>query len=96
MHDGTPPHFTIAVREHLHNTYPERWVGCIGTITWPPHSPDLNPLDFFLWVHLLLQSAMWWTCSSELQMDARSFRILQGCLSECSSCYCNVLSAVWK
>jgi hypothetical protein len=19
---------------------------------WPPHSPDLNPLDFFLWGHL--------------------------------------------
>jgi hypothetical protein len=23
-----------------------------GETAWPPHSPDLNPLDFYLWRHL--------------------------------------------
>jgi hypothetical protein len=52
MHDGAPPHFTITVREHLHNTYPEQWIGHGGTITWPMRSPNLNLLYFFLWGHL--------------------------------------------
>jgi hypothetical protein len=26
-----------------------RWIGRGGSITWPPRSPDLTPLDFFLW-----------------------------------------------
>lgn len=35
---------------HLQNeTYPNRWIGRLGTILWPPRSPDLNPLDFFYW-----------------------------------------------
>lgn len=29
--------------------FPNRWIGIGGTIPWPPRSPDLNPLDFFLW-----------------------------------------------
>jgi hypothetical protein len=52
MRDGALPHFTITVREHLHNTYTERWVGHGETIAWPLHSCDLNLLDFFLWGHL--------------------------------------------
>jgi hypothetical protein len=27
MHDGAPPHFSIAVREFLDNMYPARWIG---------------------------------------------------------------------
>lgn len=37
-----------AVRNFLNNTYP-RWIGRGGHIPWPPRSPDLNPLDFFVW-----------------------------------------------
>ncbi|KYN06954.1 hypothetical protein ALC62_02077, partial [Cyphomyrmex costatus] len=29
-----------------------RWIGRRGAIEWPPRSPDLTPLDFFLWGHL--------------------------------------------
>jgi hypothetical protein len=25
------------------------WVGRYGPIPWPPRSPDITPLDFFLW-----------------------------------------------
>jgi hypothetical protein len=31
--------------------YHDRWIGRGGT-AWPPRSPDLNPLDVYLWGHL--------------------------------------------
>jgi hypothetical protein len=35
-------------RDYLSVNLPGRWTGR-GSITWPPRSPDLTPLDFFLW-----------------------------------------------
>lgn len=29
--------------------YGARWIGRGGPVQWPPRSPDLTPLDFFLW-----------------------------------------------
>ena len=29
-----------------------RWIGRGGPIPWPPRSPDLTPLDFFVWSFL--------------------------------------------
>lgn len=52
QHDGCPAYFTRIVREFLNNTFPERWIGRGGPIAWPPRSPDLTCLDFFLWGHL--------------------------------------------
>lgn len=52
MHDGAPPHFDILVRQHLTNTFGDRWIGRGGPFLWPPRSPDLNPLDFFFWGYL--------------------------------------------
>lgn len=49
MHDGCPAHFSRNVRDFLNNTFPQKWIGRGGPIPWPPRSPDLNPLDFFLW-----------------------------------------------
>jgi hypothetical protein len=31
----------------------ERQIGRVGTIAWPPSSPDLSPLDFFLWGYVM-------------------------------------------
>jgi hypothetical protein len=51
---GTPPHFHRHVREFLNQHLPQLWIGR-GTdddqmlLTWPPHSPDATPRDFFLW-----------------------------------------------
>lgn len=50
--DGAPPHFGINVRQYLDVTFPGRWIGRRGAIEWPPRSPDLTPLDFFLWGYL--------------------------------------------
>lgn len=50
--DGAPPHYALAVRAYLDYEFPERWIGRRGSIEWPARSPDLSPLDFFLWGHL--------------------------------------------
>lgn len=50
--DGAPPHYTLLVRQYLNGTFPERWIGRRGFIEWPARSPDLSPLDYFLWGHL--------------------------------------------
>ena len=47
--DGAPPHFGRIVREWLDANFPERWIGRAGPVAWPPRSPDLTPLDFFVW-----------------------------------------------
>jgi transposase len=50
--DGAAPHFAVRVRNFLDQVFPERWIGRRGPIEWPPRSPDLTPLDFFLWGYL--------------------------------------------
>ncbi|EZA62612.1 hypothetical protein X777_10243, partial [Ooceraea biroi] len=39
-------------RNILNESFPDRWIGRGGRISWPARSPDLTPLDFFLWGHL--------------------------------------------
>ena len=36
----------------LNETFPGAWIGRGGPIPWPPRSPDLSPLDFFLWGYI--------------------------------------------
>lgn len=52
MHDGAPAHITADVRQCLDDNF-HSWIGRgNGTrlyLNWPPRSPDLNMLDFFLW-----------------------------------------------
>lgn len=52
MHDGAPAHFSVLARAYLDQNYNNRWIGRAGTELWPPRSPDLNSLDYFLWGHL--------------------------------------------
>ncbi|CAF3178865.1 unnamed protein product [Rotaria sp. Silwood2] len=49
MHDGAPPHYAQPVRQFLHETFPDRWIGRRAPIEWPVRSPDLTSTDFFLW-----------------------------------------------
>jgi hypothetical protein len=46
--DGAPPRWARIVREFLEMHFPGRWVGRGRPIPWPPASPDIMPLDFFL------------------------------------------------
>lgn len=57
--DGAPAHYGNNVRNWCNNHYPGRWIGRLpgvheyepgrGPAAWPPRSPDLNVLDFFVW-----------------------------------------------
>lgn len=55
MHDGAPAHRTRTVRETLDLNF-HGWIGqgdgTTKILDWPPRSPDLNPLDFYLWGYL--------------------------------------------
>ena len=44
--DGAPPHYSLVVRQYLDQAFPHHW---IGSIEWPPRSPDLTPMNFFFW-----------------------------------------------
>lgn len=46
--DGAPPHFSNCVRHWLDESFPN-WIGRGSLFPWPPRSPDMTPLDFFLW-----------------------------------------------
>lgn len=50
--DGAPAHYAQQVRHFLDLHFYGQWIGRGSTIEWPPRSPDLTPLDFFLWGHL--------------------------------------------
>lgn len=47
--DGAPPHWGLHVRTFLNEKFPNRWIGRDGPFHWAARSPDLTPLDFFLW-----------------------------------------------
>ena len=50
--DGGPAHFSHLARQQVMATFGDRWMGHLGLVPWPARSPDLNPVDFFLWGHL--------------------------------------------
>ena len=43
--DGAPAHTAKKVQEWCEDNFPYFW----DKDVWPPSSPDLNPLDFFVW-----------------------------------------------
>jgi hypothetical protein len=50
--DGAIPHnarMNFVFLNHL-NHFGERRMGAHGAIRWPARSPDLNPLDFFIFI----------------------------------------------
>ncbi|GBN08167.1 hypothetical protein AVEN_1034-2-1, partial [Araneus ventricosus] len=52
QHDGAPPHKVSSVQQYIRDTFQQQVIGCGGCVEWPPRSPDLNPLDFFLWGYI--------------------------------------------
>jgi transposase len=47
--DGAPAHTSKQTQDWLQQNCPE----FIGKEEWPPNSPDLNPLDYFVWSAML-------------------------------------------
>ncbi|KAJ8942415.1 hypothetical protein NQ318_014462 [Aromia moschata] len=52
MCDGCPAHHAVTVRNWLNSEFNEHWIGRDGPILWPPRSPDLTILYFYLWGRL--------------------------------------------
>lgn len=50
--DGASAHYSTKVRDWLNAKFEDRWMGRLGPIAWPARSPDLTPLDFWLWGYL--------------------------------------------
>ena len=48
VQDGAPAHRRIIVRDRLRDLFGNRVIALNHVIEWPPRSPDLTPLDFFL------------------------------------------------
>lgn len=53
--DGAPAHSSWLVNQQLTNIFDDRWIGPNGPWKWPPRSPDLTPLDYFLWGYVKSQ-----------------------------------------
>ncbi|KZC04025.1 hypothetical protein WN55_01286 [Dufourea novaeangliae] len=49
QHDAAPSCTSADAIAWLNENCPDRWIGKGGPVEWPPRSPDLSPLDFFLW-----------------------------------------------
>jgi hypothetical protein len=51
-HHGAEAQFSPAVRNVFKCTFHNGWISRGGPTAWPPCSPVLNPLDFYVWGHL--------------------------------------------
>jgi len=52
MQDEALPHFSYDATDVLNERLPDAWIGRGGPIPWPPRTPDLSPLVFFLWGYI--------------------------------------------
>jgi len=50
--DGAPPHIFTPVKNLLREFFGDRIISRHFPNLWPPRSPDLNPLDYWLWGYL--------------------------------------------
>ncbi|GBN94848.1 hypothetical protein AVEN_4932-1 [Araneus ventricosus] len=47
-----PLHKVSSVQQYIRDTFQQPVIGYGGCVEWPPRSPDLNPLDYFLWGYI--------------------------------------------
>ena len=48
MQEGAAPHTAISSKYILNDIFQDRLIGKVFSIIWPPYSPDLIPIDFWL------------------------------------------------
>ncbi|XP_034939551.1 uncharacterized protein [Chelonus insularis] len=49
QHNRHPAHTSLVAKSWLRQNFRGRFIGKSGSKKWPARSPDLNPVDFFLW-----------------------------------------------
>lgn len=84
QHDGAPPHVTRPVRQWLRENFGDRWIGRLGPQAWPPRSPDLTPLDFFLWGYVK-ERVYNRACDSAEEMKRRITEVFSDLRELCSA-----------
>lgn len=47
--DGASVHCSVAIRQFLNESFNGKWIGRYSEYPMPARSPDLTPMDFFLW-----------------------------------------------
>ena len=52
QHDGALPHFSILAWKWLDQHFSQQWIGRREPKEWPPRSPVLTILDFWLWTYI--------------------------------------------
>uniref|UniRef100_A0A914CN24 DUF4817 domain-containing protein n=1 Tax=Acrobeloides nanus TaxID=290746 RepID=A0A914CN24_9BILA len=53
IHDDSKAHLSADVTAYLEQQFPHHWIGTGSTYAaWPHHSPDLSPINFFLWGYI--------------------------------------------
>lgn len=50
--DGASIHSTVPVRNFLDTFFRGQWIGRYSNFQWPARSPDITPMDYFLWGYL--------------------------------------------
>ena len=50
--DGAPPHVCRLAKDVISNAFGDKVISKGFTNEWPANSPDLNPLDYFMWSYL--------------------------------------------
>lgn len=50
--DGATPHTARETMALLRDFFLNKLISRFGDIPWPPSSPDITPMDFFLWGYL--------------------------------------------
>jgi hypothetical protein len=65
QHDWAPPHYSRLVRVYLHASFPNRRLGRLVPVAWPPRSPDPTPLDYYISGHMT-------TLVYETKVDSRA------------------------
>jgi hypothetical protein len=51
-HDGAESPYTQHVKQYLQKCFLDHWLGHGGLLAWPPRSPDLTLLNYYLWGHM--------------------------------------------
>lgn len=82
QHDGAPPHVTLPVRRCLTQSFGDQWIGRFGPQPWPARSPDLTPLDFFLWGYVK-DKVFVTECNTAAEMRNRIVNVFTTLREEC-------------
>jgi hypothetical protein len=75
MPGGAPAHFNRVVQDVLNSTYHNQCIGR-GHTAWPPRSPGVNPLDFYVWGHSKA-SCVFSSCSNIETLHQNNVNVFQ-------------------